>query len=54
MPVAGGVTRRANTKMMPTAFSETTAVIPTKTGSKYCIKRTGIPEAADTVASYDV
>ena len=51
MAVAEGVTSSASTSTIPTAFNEATVVTPTKTGSRYCISRTGIPEAADMVAS---
>ena len=49
--VAAGVINRAITRTMPTALSDATVVTPTNTGRRYWRKRTGIPEAADMVAS---
>ena len=49
--VAAGVTNRARTRTIPTTLNDATVVTPTNTGSRYWRKRTGIPEAADMVAS---
>ncbi len=49
--VAAGVTKSANTKTIPTAFYDATVVMPTRRGSRSWMKRTGIPDAADMVAS---